>query len=110
MTALIPHIQSIRARRPVWGIAESKELSMKIRIGYELVHECPQPTPMILCLNVHFSRISDMLVPDHLIASPSVPISVYRDTFGNWCSRIVAPAGRCGCPPMRWFTIRVCRT
>ena len=25
---------------------------------------------------------------------PSVPISPYRDVFGNWCSRIVAPAGR----------------
>lgn len=66
---------------------------MKIRIGYELVYECPQPTPMILCLNVHYTRISDMIEPDHLIASPSVPIAVYRDNFGNWCSRIVAPAG-----------------
>jgi hypothetical protein len=26
--------------------------------------------------------------------SPSVPITPYRDSFGNWCSRIVAPAGR----------------
>ena len=23
-----------------------------------------------------------------------MPISPYRDVFGNWCSRIVAPAGR----------------
>jgi transglutaminase-like putative cysteine protease len=25
---------------------------------------------------------------------PSVPITGYRDGFGNWCNRIVAPAGR----------------
>jgi hypothetical protein len=33
-------------------------------------------------------------MPDHIIINPSVPISGYRDGFGNWCSRIVAPAGR----------------
>lgn len=66
---------------------------MKIRIGYELIYECPQPTPMILTLNVHYSRISDMIVPDHLIADPPVPITAYRDSLGNWCSRIVAPPG-----------------
>jgi hypothetical protein len=32
-------------------------------------------------------------VPDYLTISPFVPISPYRDVFGNWCSRIVAPAG-----------------
>lgn len=67
---------------------------MKIRIGYELVFECPKPTPMILALNVHYSRASDLLVPDHLIADPAVPIRAYRDGFGNWCTRIVAPKGR----------------
>lgn len=66
---------------------------MKIRIGYELIYDCPQPTPMILTLNVHYSRVSDLLVPDHMIASPAVPITTYRDLFGNWCSRIVAPKG-----------------
>lgn len=67
---------------------------MKIRIGYELVYDCPRPTPMILTLNVHYTRVSDLLVPDHMVADPPVPTSAYRDTFGNWCSRIVAPQGR----------------
>jgi transglutaminase-like putative cysteine protease len=26
--------------------------------------------------------------------TPSLPIEAYRDLFGNWCSRILAPAGR----------------
>ena len=67
---------------------------MQIRIGYELIYDCPQPTPMILTLNIHFTRVSDIVVPDHLVTSPSIPITGYRDGFGNWCSRIVAPPGQ----------------
>src|SRR6201999_1401817 len=67
---------------------------MQIRVGYELVYECPQPTPMILTLNVHYSRASDLVRPDHMITDPSIPIVSYRDGFGNWCNRIVAPTGR----------------
>ena len=66
---------------------------MQIRFGYELVFDCPQPTPMLLMLNVHYTRVSDMVVPDYLVTSPSVPIRGYRDGFGNWCNRIVAPTG-----------------
>jgi len=67
---------------------------VKIRVGYELIYDCPQPTPMILVLNIHFTRASDLAVPDHIITEPSIPIAAYRDGFGNWCSRIVAPKGR----------------
>ena len=67
---------------------------MKIRVGYELIYDFPQPTPMIMSLSTHFTRASDIITPDHLTTSPSVPIFPYRDLFGNWCSRIVAPAGR----------------
>jgi len=66
---------------------------MQIRVGYELIYECPQPTPMILALNIHYSRVSDLIIADHIVTSPSVPITAYRDSFGNWCSRIVAPLG-----------------
>ena len=66
---------------------------MQIRVGCELIYQCPQPTPMILMLNIHFTRVSDIVRPDHLVTVPSMPISPYRDSFGNWCSRIVAPAG-----------------
>lgn len=66
---------------------------MQISLGYELVYDCPQPTPMILTLSIHFTRVSDIVVPDHLIARPAIPITAYRDGFGNWCSRIVAPKG-----------------
>lgn len=67
---------------------------MLIRIGYEIIHECSQPTPMLLLLNTHFSRVSDLVRPDHMITRPSVPMDAYRDGFGNWCTRIVAPEGQ----------------
>jgi transglutaminase-like putative cysteine protease len=67
---------------------------MQIRVGYELMYDCPQPVPMILTLNIHYSRISDIVEPDHLRLIPAIPIRAYRDLFGNWCSRIVAPPGR----------------
>jgi transglutaminase-like putative cysteine protease len=66
---------------------------MKLRVGYELDYEFPQPTPVILVLSVHHSRVSDLQAPDHVVTSPSVQTSGYRDGFGNWCNRLVAPAG-----------------
>ena len=67
---------------------------MQIRVGYELNYEFPQATPMILTLNVHYSRASDLARPDQMRTTPSVPTAAYRDGFGNWCTRLVAPAGR----------------
>jgi transglutaminase-like putative cysteine protease len=67
---------------------------MKIRVGYELVYDFPQSTPVLMVLGVHFSRASDVIVPDFVATDPAVPVVAYRDGFGNWCSRIVAPAGR----------------
>jgi transglutaminase-like putative cysteine protease len=66
---------------------------MRINVGCELSFDLPQPTPMIVLLNVHFSRVSDLERPDHLITRPAVFIDGYRDGFGNWCNRLVAPAG-----------------
>ncbi|MCE2915221.1 MAG: transglutaminase-like domain-containing protein [Rubrivivax sp.] len=67
---------------------------MQIRVGFDMEYECPSPTPMILSLSIHYSRASDLVRPDILITRPSVPVMAYRDSFGNWCSRLVAPAGR----------------
>ncbi len=66
---------------------------MKFQVGYELDYDFPQPTPLIAILNIHFSRVSDLATPDHMVITPSVPVSGYRDGFGNWCSRLLAPAG-----------------
>ena len=67
---------------------------MQIRVGFEIVYDCPQATPMVLNLNVHYTRASDLVGRDDLMFDPPVPMSAYRDSFGNWCTRIVAPMGR----------------
>lgn len=66
---------------------------MLIRFGYELAYRCQQATPMIIMLSVHYSRTSDLIRPDLLTTNPAVPVNMYRDGFGNWCTRLVAPAG-----------------
>ncbi len=67
---------------------------MRIRVGYELIYDCPQPTPMMLMLHVHHTRAPDVIVADRVTTSPAVAVASYRDGFGNWCSRLIAPAGR----------------
>jgi transglutaminase-like putative cysteine protease len=67
---------------------------VQIRVGFEMIYDCPQPTPMIFNLNVHASRASDIVGRDDLMVDPLVPMAGYRDSFGNWCTRIVAPKGR----------------
>lgn len=67
---------------------------MEIKFGYELVFEFPQATPLILMLEVHPSRAGDLLVKDQIVTEPFCPISVYRDSFGNNCSRLIAPEGQ----------------
>jgi transglutaminase-like putative cysteine protease len=74
--------------------ARAKGTGVEINVGYELIYDCPQPTPMMLVLHIHYSRANDILVPDHVTTDPAVPVAAYRDSFGNWCSRIVAPQGR----------------
>jgi len=59
-----------------------------------MVYDCVQPTPMVLMLGIHYSRASDLLRQDALVTTPMVASTAYRDLFGNWCTRLVAPAGR----------------
>ena len=66
---------------------------MLIRVGCRIQFSLPQPTPFIAMLNVHHSRYGDLARADDLVASPAVPLQGYRDGFGNWCTRMVAPAG-----------------
>ena len=67
---------------------------MQLRIGYELIYSFPQPTPIILVVDVHDSRASDIVVRDRLTVEPSAPVADYRDGFGNTCHRLLAPSGR----------------
>jgi transglutaminase-like putative cysteine protease len=67
---------------------------MKINAGYQIAFECQQPTAMLLMLNVHPSRLPDLITPDHIKCDPPIEKRQYRDAFGNICTRLLAPAGR----------------
>jgi transglutaminase-like putative cysteine protease len=66
---------------------------MLISLGTRIEFRFDQPTPLIAMLNVHYSRFNDMVEQDILVSSPSVPLAGYQDGFGNWCTRMMAPAG-----------------
>jgi transglutaminase-like putative cysteine protease len=75
-------------------LAQSTPETLQLRVGFSFEYHFPQATPMILALSIHYSRSGDLIQPDHLITQPSVRLSAYRDLFGNWCSRLLAPAGK----------------
>ncbi len=66
---------------------------MLIRLGYDIEFYLPYPTPIVALLDVHPSRIPDLREPDQLKVEPEVPVERYVDSFGNHCSRFLAPAG-----------------
>ncbi|WP_234054157.1 MULTISPECIES: transglutaminase family protein [unclassified Xanthobacter] len=67
---------------------------MLIHAGYEISYTCPQPTPMILTLSVHPSRINDLVSLDRALFNPPILANTYHDSFGNFCHVVEAPAGR----------------
>jgi transglutaminase-like putative cysteine protease len=66
---------------------------LKIRAGYHIAFECYQNTPITLMLSVHPDRQPDLLGEHRITFSPSVASRYYLDTFGNICTRLVAPSG-----------------
>src|SRR5262249_37751113 len=67
---------------------------IKIRAGYEIIYDSPHPAPKVFLLNVHPSRVPDLVSPDRMRFEPEASSSQYIDGFGNICTRVVAPAGK----------------
>jgi transglutaminase-like putative cysteine protease len=67
---------------------------LRIHTGFEIIYDCPAPTPMLLSLSVHPSRLSDLETADWVRTDPITDVRQYIDGFGNICSRFLAPAGR----------------
>jgi transglutaminase-like putative cysteine protease len=66
---------------------------MLIRLGFDIQFDIPSPVAMIALYHVHPSRHADLREPDEPRITPAVPLDEYEDSFGNVCSRFVAPAG-----------------
>src|ERR1700684_232236 len=91
-----PSLGLLRARCSLYAREPTSNRSqmMQIRVGFEMIYTCPQPTPMIFNVNVHFTRVPDLVGREHFTVEPAVPVTAYRDVFGNWCTRLVAPRGQ----------------
>jgi transglutaminase-like putative cysteine protease len=66
---------------------------MLIRLGYDIELQLSQAMTVVAVLNVHPSRVADLREPDEIQISPEVERQQYLDSFGNICTRIIAPAG-----------------
>ena len=68
-------------------------LPILIKAGFDIEYGAENPTPMVIMLSIHPSRVGDLVSPETIIAEPNVPIRFYHDSFGNFCGRLTAPAG-----------------
>ena len=48
---------------------------------------------MLLMVHVRPEREKDLEAPEQLQCNPPVPYRTYIDSYGNRCTRLVAPAG-----------------
>jgi hypothetical protein len=55
---------------------------MRLSIGYELSFCFAQPTPVVMLLTVHHSRVSDLEKPDTIVTQPIVPVCGFLDCYG----------------------------
>ena len=66
---------------------------MLIRYGYEITLICAQPTALVCLLSVHDDHAKSIRVAERVFTTPIIPMTTYRDLFGNQCRRLVAPSG-----------------
>lgn len=63
-----------------------------------MLYDFPQPTPMIMVLGTHFTRASDVIVPDFVTSSPAVEIRSarsYRNESYRSPSYTISPRAIC---------------
>lgn len=66
---------------------------MLLRLGYDMQFQLPEPAACVAQLRVHPSRTGDLRTPDRVHLEPEIPVEDYTDSFGNLCTRFLAPAG-----------------
>ncbi|MBB5329052.1 transglutaminase-like domain-containing protein [Tunturiibacter gelidoferens] len=73
---------------------------MLVKSEYDIQFHLSMPTPMMAMLHLHPSlepqvKAGNELAVEHIYLEKktTIPVSEYRDVFGNRCSRFMAPAG-----------------
>jgi len=64
-----------------------------IQGGYDISFKCKAATPMLLQVHLRPELRKRLKAPEAFRLDPPVPFSTYTDSFGNICTRLVAPAG-----------------
>ncbi len=74
-------------------------MSMLISVGYEVAFLFQKSTPVLALGLIHPDVASRIRKLENSRVEPRVPITEYRDGYGNRCSRMVVPAGPDGSRP-----------
>lgn len=79
---------------PTSPLAPQNHGVMLIQGGFNLAYDCIDYTPMILALSIRPERARDLVEAETLTLFPEVPFQEFADSFGNKCTRLIAPPGR----------------
>jgi transglutaminase-like putative cysteine protease len=82
-----------KSLHPAQYLPKHEVPKMLIRLAYDIQFDIPVPVAMVALLNVHPSRVHELLEPDELQIEPNLDVTRYIDSFGNRCARFVAPPG-----------------
>lgn len=66
---------------------------MKIKVGCQLDYQSQYETPLILLVSL-YAGLNQSILYENLTVSPYVPMTSYRDFYGNFCHRLIAPEGK----------------
>jgi transglutaminase-like putative cysteine protease len=67
---------------------------MLIKGGYNLAYDCADYTPMVLAIHIRPEESVNLVQPETFTLFPETNYTNYIDTFGNRCTRLIAPPGR----------------
>jgi len=67
---------------------------LHIRVGFELSLVVHQPTLVMLLLNVHYSRVPDLVMPEYIDTFPYVELNQFPDENNNKMTSVILPPGQ----------------
>jgi transglutaminase-like putative cysteine protease len=93
MTNAVAAAAELGAQRQGLLDRRASSLPMRIEVGFDIEYKTAAPTPMVIMLSIHPSRVRDIVGREIIVTEPAVAIRYYLDSFGNVCGRLTAPAG-----------------
>ena len=79
---------------PLSVYAPNSRPVMLIKGGYNLAYDCLDYTPMIFAIHIRPEEAVNLVEPETFTVFPETSYANYVDSFGNKCTRLIAPPGR----------------